>query len=114
MKKVIRQVVYCDDCGTLVDNLSAVESFFGTCTNGRKYFGVFIHDMTNGHFELIDCTNGIFSGFYSVGEIKFENYASATLAVLEQKVSEMVCSPFTLSSADEDLSILFELFNEEC
>lgn len=114
MKQIIRQVAYCDNCGTLIDNLSAIESFYGKCVNGREYLGVFIHGLTDKqHFELIDCSNGISDGFYSVGEIRFENYASATLAMLEQKVSEMVSSPFTLSAVDENLSILFELLNEE-
>ena len=116
MKKVIRQIVYRDDCGTLIDNLSAIESFFGISTSGKKYLGVFIHHrLTNGgHFELIDITDGISCGFYSVGEIKFENYATATLTMLEQRVSEMIGSQFILLSADENLLMLSELIDEEC
>lgn len=116
MKKVIRQIVYCDDCGTLIDNLSAVESFFGISTGRKKYLGIFIHHRLTdgGHFELIDITDGISRGFYSVGEIKFENYASTTLTMLEKRVSEMIGSQFILLNADENLLMLSELIDGEC
>lgn len=116
MSEIIKRIElsYQRSDGTLVSNLSAVESFRGHTANGKHFVGVYIHTTQNdsGAFHLFEVC--FLENMFQLAEFKFENYIAATLNDLEHMCRVYTDPTFTLDEAADDLSIFFKYLENGC
>lgn len=116
MSEVIKkfELTYQKSDGTIVSNLSAVESFRGHDANGRYFVGVFIHTVKNdsGAFHLFEVC--FLENMFQIAEFKFENYITATLLDLERVCRTYTDGVFILDEVADDLSIFSKYLENGC
>ena len=115
MSGIIKKVElnYRRNDGTIVSNLSAVESFRGH-TDDRYYVGTYIHtdDGNDGAFHLFEVC--FLENMLQVAEFKYDNYLTATLLDLENTCRAYTDSTFTLDEAADNLSIFLHYLENGC
>ena len=115
MSAIIKKVElnYQKSDGTIVSNLSAVESFRGH-TDDRYYVGAYIHtdDGDDGAFHLFEVC--FLENMFQVAEFKYDNYFTATLIDLENTCRSYTASTFTLDEAADNLSIFLHYLENGC
>ena len=100
--------------GTIVSNLSAVESFGGHTADGRYFVGAYIHNANNdsGAFHLFEVH--FLKNMFQVAEFKYDNYVATTLINLENTCRTLTDSTFILDEAADDLSIFLHYLENGC
>ena len=115
MSEIIKRVelTYRRNDGTIVSNLSAVESFRGH-TDDRYYVGAYIHtdDGDYGAFHLFEVC--FLENMLQVAEFKYDDYIATTLIDLENTCRTYTDSTFTLDEAADNLSIFFHYLENGC
>ena len=116
MSGIIKKVElnYRRNDGTIVSNLSALESFGGHTADGRYFVGAYIHTAGNdsGAFHLFEVC--FLENMFQVAEFKYDNYLTATLTDLENTCRSYTDSTFLLDEAADNLSIFFHYLEYGC
>lgn len=116
MSEIIKKVElnYRRNDGTIVSNLSAVESFRGHTAGGRYFVGAYIHTKENdsGAFHLFEVF--FLENMFQIAEFKYDNYVQATLLDLENTCSTFTDSTFTLDEVADNLSIFLHYLENGC
>ena len=116
MSGIIKKVElnYRRNDGTIVSNLSAVESFGGHTAYGKYFVGAYIHNANNdsGAFHLFEVR--FVENMFQVAEFKYDNYNTATLTDLENTCRTLTDSTFTLDEAADNLSIFLHYLKNGC
>lgn len=116
MSKVIKEtkieLYYKEECGNLVSNLSAIESFCGHTKCGGRYVGIYIHkdyDENGGAFHVFESMFPI--EFSEITCFRYADYSKMTLLDLENTLKENIDPTFTLDEVADDLSIFVRFLN---
>lgn len=116
MSGIIKKVElnYRRNDGTIVSNLSAVESFGGHTAYGKYFVGAYIHTVEDdsGAFHLFEVR--FVGDMFQVAEFKYDNYITATLTDLENTCRTFTNSTFTLDEAADNLSIFLHYLENGC
>lgn len=116
MSGIIKKVElnYRRNDGTIVSNLSAVESFRGHTACGDYFVGAYIHNANNdsGAFHLFEVR--FVENMFQVAEFKYDNYLTATLNDLENTCRSFTDSTFILDEAADNLSIFLHYLENGC
>lgn len=116
MSEIIKKVElnYRRNDGTLVSNLSAVESFRGHTSNGRYFVGAYIHTKENysGAFHLFEVC--FLENMFEVAVFKYDDYITTTLVDLENTCRAFTDHTFTLDEATDNLSIFLHYLENGC
>ena len=116
MSEIIKKVElnYRRNDGTIVSNLSALESFRGHTAGGRHFVGAYIHTKENdsGAFHLFEVF--FLENMFQIAEFKYDNYVQATLIDLENTCRTFTDSTFTLDEAADNLSIFLHYLENGC
>ena len=114
MSEIIKRVElsYQKSDGTIVSNLSAVESFHGH-TDDRHFIGAYIHTTEiDGAFHLFEVC--FLENMFQVAEFQYDNYLTATLTDLENTCRAFTDSTFVLDEAADNLSIFLHYLENGC
>ena len=116
MSGIIKKVElnYRRNDGTIVSNLSTVESFGGHTAYGNYFVGAYIHTVKDdsGAFHLFEVR--FVGDIFQVAEFKYDNYITATLTDLENTCRTFTDSTFTLDEAADNLSIFLHYLENGC
>ena len=116
MSAIIKKVElnYQKSDGTIVSNLSTVESFRGHTASGRHFVGAYIHtdDGNDGAFHLFEVC--FLENMFQVAEFKYDNYLTATLIDLQNTCRAFTDSTFILDEAADNLSIFLHYLENGC
>lgn len=116
MSEIIKKVElnYQRSDGTLVSNLSAVESFRGHTASGKYFVGAFIHTAADdsGAFHLFEIC--FLENMFQLAEFKFANYIAATLLDLERMCRTYTDVTFVLDEVADNLSIFLHYLENGC
>ena len=116
MSEIIKKVElnYRRNDGTIVSNLSAVESFGGHTAYGKYFVGAYIHTVEDdsGAFHLFEVR--FVEDMFQVAEFKYDDYMSTTLVELENTCRAYTDSTFTLDEVADDLSIFLKYLENGC
>lgn len=118
MSEIIKKVElnYQKSDGTIVSNLSAVESFRGHTASGRHFVGAYIHtteiDSDSGAFHLFEVC--FLENMFQVAEFKYDNYITTTLIDLQNTCRAFTDSTFVLDEAADNLSIFLHYLENGC
>lgn len=115
MSAIIKKVEldYQKSDGTIVSNLSAVESFGGYTADGRYFVGAYIHTTEiDGAFHLFEVC--FLENMFEVAEFKYDDYITATLIDLQNTCRAYTDSTFTLDEAADNLSIFLHYLENGC
>ncbi len=115
MSEIIKRVElsYQKSDGTIVSNLSAVESFHGH-TDDRHFVGAYIHTAKgdSGAFHLFEVC--FLENMFQVAEFKYDNYITTTLTDLERTCCNFTDHTFVLDEASDNLSIFLHYLENGC
>ena len=115
MSEIIKRVElnYQKSDGTIVSNLSEVESFHGH-NDDRHFVGAYIHtkDGDSGAFHLFEVC--FLENMFQVAEFKYDNYITTTLIDLENTCRAFTDSTFALDEAADNLSIFLHYLENGC